>query len=189
MITYNKLRNKISSKNIINIPIYTTLFGAFLMLSGCNTSMADLDDYFISEREKPADPIAPIPEVKPYLRYAYPEHEKDPFDIAMLAPNTGPKEIVDNGIGLDTTRVPEFLEGFPLDSLKMVGTVEKDKTLWALIKIPDGAVQTVKSGNFMGQNYGKITFITDTKMEMKETVSNGLGGYKERETSIVLNQL
>lgn len=179
MINYNKIK----------APAYVFLIGSTLMLTGCTTSMADLDEYFISEREKPADPIEPIPEVKPYLRFVYPVHEKDPFDIAMLAPDTGPKEIIENGVAIDTTRVPEFLEGFPLDSLKMVGTVKKNKTLWALIKIPDGAVQTVKAGNFLGQNYGKIVSISDAKMEMKETVSNGLGGYKEREISIVLNQL
>lgn len=169
--------------------LYTCLFGSLLTLTGCNTSTADLDEYFISQREKAPRAIKPIPEVKPYLRYAYPAHEKDPFDIAMLAPNTGPKEIIDNGVAIDSTRVAEFLEGFPLDSLTMVGTVKKDNVLWALIKIPDGAVQSVKSGNYMGQNYGEIVTISSTKMEMKETVSNGFGGYKERETSIVLNQL
>jgi len=189
MITNNKPRQNLSSGKIMKAPVYTCLFGAVMMLSGCNTSTADLDEYFISQREKAPAPISPIPEVKPYLRYAYPAHEKDPFDISMLAPNTGPKEVIENGVAIDTTRVPEFLEGFPLDSLKMVGTVEKNKTLWALIKIPDGAVQTVKSGNYLGQNYGKIVSISDTKMEMKETVSNGLGGYKEREISISLDQL
>ncbi len=185
MNTYNKKSFKKGSK----ATVYTCLLGSLLVLTGCNTSTADLDDYFIGEREKPAQPIKPIPEVKPYLRYVYPEHEKDPFDVAMLAPNSGPKEIIDNGVAIDSTRVPEFLEGYPLDSLKMVGTVTKDKTLWALIKIPDGAVQSVKPGNFMGHNYGEIISISDSKMEMKETVSNGFGGYKERETSIVLNQL
>ncbi len=165
-----------------------TIFSMLFLLTGCNNSMDDLDDYFVTQREKPAAPISPIPEVKPYLRYVYPEHEKDPFDIAMLAPEAGPKRIIDNGIEIDTTRVPEFLEGFPLDSLRMVGTVKKDDTLWALIRIPDGAVQSVKSGNFLGQNYGKIVSISDAKLEMKETVSNGLGGYKERETFISLSQ-
>ncbi len=160
------------------------------MLTGCNTSIADLDEYFISQREKAPTPIKPIPEVTPYLRFDYPDHEKDPFDAAMLAPNNGPKQVIDpDGIVLDTTRVPEFLEGFPLDSLKMVGTVDKDKTLWALIKVPDGAIQSVKAGNYMGQNYGKIVSIGENKLEMKETVSNGFGGYKERDTSIVLDQL
>ena len=175
--------------NISSKSAYACLFGSLLMLTGCNTSTADLDEYFIVQREKSPRPIRPIPEVKPYLRFDYPAHEKDPFDIAMLAPNTGPKEIIENGVAIDTTRVPEFLEGFPLDSLKMVGTVHKDDVLWALIKIPDGAVQSVKSGNYMGQNYGEILSINDGNMKMKETVSNGFGGYKERQTSIVLDQL
>ncbi len=178
------IKNKLFSKGI-----YACLFGSFLMLTGCNTSIADLDEYFIAQREKAPRPIKPIPEVKPYLRFDYPSHEKDPFDMAMLAPNTGPKEIIENGIAIDTTRVPEFLEGFPLDSLKMVGTVAKDETLWALIKVPDGAIQSVKAGNYMGQNYGEIVAISGNKLEMKETVSNGFGGYKERDTSIVLDQL
>ena len=168
--------------------IILPLCASFLMLSGCNVSKADLDEYFTVQRGKPAAPIVPIPEVKPYLRYIYPEHEKDPFDEAMLAPNTVREEIIDNGINIDTTRVPEFLEGFPLDSLRMVGTVKKDSTLWALVRIPDGAVQTVKSGNYLGQNYGRIMNISEVKMDMVETVSNGLGGFKERDISIALNQ-
>jgi len=173
------------------VRLYTSLFmlSSLFLLSACNTtSIADLDLYFAEERAKPATPIPPIPEVKPYLRYVYPKHEKDPFDIAMLAPETDVKKIIDSGIEIDTTRVPEFLEGFPLDSLKMVGTVQKDKVLWALIKIPDGAVQSVKSGNYIGQNYGKIVSITDANMEMEETVSNGLGGYKKRDMNIGLSQ-
>ena len=123
----NKSEN-LSVKKFISI----ASIASTLVLTGCNGGKADLDQYFSEQRGKPAAPIDPIPEVKPYLRYTYPEHEKDPFDAAMLAPNTVREQIVDNGINIDTTRVPEFLEGFPLDSLRMVGTVEKDKTLWAL---------------------------------------------------------
>ena len=169
-------------------PLIVGLCSSLLLLTGCNTSKSDLDQFFAQERAKPAAPIPPIPEVKPYLRYAYPVHEKDPFNSSTMAPEPGQREVVDNGISVDTTRVPEFLEGYPLDSLKMVGTVFKDKTLWALVKIPDGAVQSVKAGNYLGQNYGKIVSISDVKLELKETVSNGLGGYKEKETSIALNQ-
>ncbi len=157
-----------------------------LLLSGCNGSISDLDNYVADQKAKPAIPIAPIPEVKPYLRFEYPGHEKDPFDIAMLAPSATP--VIDNGIKVDTSRVPEFLEGFPLDSLKMVGTVHKDNTLWALVKIPDGAVQSVKKGNYLGQNFGKVITINESEMALQETVSNGLGGFQERETTVVLNQ-
>lgn len=181
------IKNNSHSRSIKKI-LHIGSIAAVLVLTGCNGDTSDLDQYFSEQRGKPATPIAPIPEVKPYLRYVYPEHEKDPFDAAMLAPNTVREQVVDNGINIDTTRVPEFLEGFPLDSLRMVGTVEKDKTLWALVKIPEGAVQTVKSGNYLGQNYGKIVTISDVKMDMLETVSNGLGGFEEREISITLNQ-
>jgi len=185
MITITNNKNHYPSvKRILSISSITLA----LLLSGCNGDTNDLDQYFSEQRGKPAAPIDPIPEVKPYLRYVYPEHEKDPFDAAMLAPNTVREQVVDNGINIDTTRVPEFLEGFPLDSLRMVGTVEKDNTLWALVKIPEGAVQTVKPGNYLGQNYGKITNISDVQMDMLETVSNGLGGFEEREISITLNQ-
>lgn len=177
-----------SSKKTAKGYLSICLLGTISLLSGCNNSTEDLDEYFATERARPGDPISPIPEVKPYLRYVYPEHEKDPFDIAMLAPETDTKRIIDSGIEIDTTRVPEFLEGFPLDSLAMVGTVEKDKILWALVKIPDGAIQSVKFGNYVGQNYGKIVSITDTVMEMKETVPNGLGGYKERNITMGLTQ-
>ncbi len=185
----SQIINNISAEKSKKVCLSICLIGSLSLLSGCNsTSIDDLDEYFASERAKQAAPISPIPEVKPYLRYVYPEHEKDPFDIAMLAPETDTKQIIDSGIDIDTTRVPEFLEGFPLDSLKMVGTVEKDNTLWALVKIPDGAVQSVKTGNYMGQNYGEIVSITDATMIMKETVPNGLGGYKKRDITIGLSQ-
>jgi type IV pilus assembly protein PilP len=156
-----------------------------VMLTACNEGTADLDDYFAQQRAKPARPIKPIPELKPYLRYVYPEHEKDPFDVAMLIPDTTPK-VVDSGIKLDANRVREFLEGFPLDGLSMVGTVNKEKTLWALIKTPDGGVQSIKKDNYLGQNYGRVLSISETEIAIKEVVPNGNGGYKERDTMITL---
>lgn len=157
-----------------------------VVLVGCIKDTSDLDVYFEHHRAKQAREIEPIPEVKPYLRYVYPENEKDPFDVSMLAPNEVP--VVDTGISVDTTRVKEFLEGFPLDSLRMVGTVQKDNHLWALIKIPDGGVQSVKKGNYLGQNYGKIRAVLEGEIQLSETVSNGLGSYKERENKLLLAQ-
>lgn len=157
-----------------------------LFFSACNEGVSDIDDYFADNRAQAAKPIDPIPELKPYLRYVYPEHEKDPFDRAMLIPEAVPQQMVDSGVKLDVNRVREFLEGFPLDGLSMVGTVNKENTLWALIKTPDGGVQSIKKDNYLGQNYGQILNISEAKIEIKEVVSNGSGGYKERETMISL---
>ena len=171
--------SRVTQKSVVYISLLAGL-------SGCIKDTSDLDLYFEEHRSKEAKAIDPIPEVKPYLRYVYPGNEKDPFDVSMLAPNEVP--IVDSGVKVDTTRVKEFLEGFPLDSLKMVGTVSKDKNLWALIKIPDGGVQSVKAGNYVGQNYGKIVSVSEAELGLMETVSNGLGGYKEQENRLLLNQ-
>jgi type IV pilus assembly protein PilP len=165
--------------------------GALLLitaLSGCNEGMDDLDDYFATQRARTAKPIKPIPELKPYLRYVYPKHEKDPFDVAMLIPDTAPK-IIDNGIKVDISRVKEFLEGFPLDGLSMVGTVDKENTLWALIRTPDGGVQSIKKDNYLGKNYGQVLSISETEIAIKEVVPNGSGGFKERETQIILRDI
>ena len=155
------------------------------ILAACNEDVSDLDRYFSQQRAKAAKPIEPMPEIKPYLRYVYPKHEKDPFDISMLIPDSAPK-VVDNGIKLDSTRAKEFLESFPLDGLSMVGTVNKENTLWALIKTPDGGVQSIKKDNYLGQNYGRVLSISETEIAIKEVVPNGSGGYKERDSLIIL---
>ncbi|MCK5902320.1 MAG: pilus assembly protein PilP [Cocleimonas sp.] len=167
---------------ILNLLTFTLVT---VFLSACNKDISDIDDYFSEKKAAPAKPIDPMPELKPYLRYVYPKHDKNPFDVSMLIPDTTPK-IIDNGIKLDTTRVREFLESFPLDGLEMVGTVSKEKTLWALIRTPDGGVQSIKKGNFIGQNYGRILSISEVKIDLKEVVPNGSGGYKEREISLNL---
>ena len=159
-----------------------------IMLSGCSEGLNDLDDYFATQRASPAKPIKPIPELKPYLRYVYPKHEKDPFDIAMLIPDNAPK-VIDNGIKVDVSRAKEFLEGFPLDGLSMVGTVDKENILWALIRTPDGGVQSIKQDNYLGQNYGQVLSISETEIAIKEIVPNGSGGFKERETLITLKDI
>lgn len=175
MIHYNK-----------NIRLVVTSITFGVCLTGCIQDTSDLDSYFESHRAKPIKAIAPIPEVKPYLRYVYPVNDKDPFDVSMLAPSEVP--VVESGVQVDVTRVKEFLEGFPLDSLEMVGTVDKDKQLWALIKIPDGGVQSVKAGNYLGQNFGKILSVSESELALSETVSNGLGGYKKQENKLLLTQ-
>ena len=179
----NPTKNNNVLGKLLHIATYASLS---VGLSGCIKDASDLEMYFDEHRSKQARAIDPIPEIKPYLRYVYPGNEKDPFDVSMLAPSEVP--IVDNGIKVDTTRVKEFLEGFPLDSLQMVGTVSKDSNLWALIKIPDGGVQSVKAGNYVGQNYGKIVSVSEAELGLMETVSNGLGGYKEQENRLLLDQ-
>lgn len=159
--------------------------GVLASLSACNSDMGDLERYAASVKARPAAPIEPIPAIKPYVRFAYPSHTVDPFDPKILAPAAAPNA---KGIVPDPNRQPEFLEGFPLDGLRMVGTVYQDKDLWALIRIPDGSVYRVHAGSYMGKNQGKITKVEDTRVSLQELVENGFGGYKEQENSIALTE-
>ena len=80
----------------------------------------------------------------------------------------------------------EALEAFPLDALKMVGTLAQKDGVWAIIKAPDGLVYRVTRNNYLGQNYGRITKISEDKVELVEIVPDGLGGWQERRASLVL---
>lgn len=159
-------------------------------LVGCNSSKEEeLEGYLASVKSRAAKPIEPIPAIKPYLRFVYPEQDIDPFDVSILAPVVSAiSEVkrIENGLEIDTTRIPEFLEGFPLDSLQMVGTVHRKGELWGLIKIPDGGIQRVRKGNYLGKNFGKVSKVTEAKIKLNEIVPNGFGGYKPRENAIAL---
>lgn len=160
-------------------------FSLLVSLTACNQDMSDLEQYVQTVKARPAAPIEPIPEIKPYVRFIYPGHELNPFDSQILAPEKAPD--TDNTVMPDPNRVPEFLEGFPLDGLRMAGTINQNGALWALIRIPDGAVYRAKAGNYLGKNHGKITKVEETRVSVQEIVENGFGGYKERDNSIALS--
>jgi type IV pilus assembly protein PilP len=78
------------------------------------------------------------------------------------------------------------LESFPLDSLKMVGTLGKNGQMEALIKDPQGVIHPVHDGNYLGQNFGHITSIAEDHVSLVEMVPNGTGGWMERDATIAL---
>lgn len=155
-----------------------------LALSGCERDTSDLERYVQDIKSRPSKPIKPIPAMKPYVRFLYPGHEEDPFDASSVQEEDDTQPV--SSIVLDQNRAPEFLERFPLDSLKMVGTVNQNGQLWALIRIPDGSIHRVHRGNYLGKNHGRILSVNDVQIELKEIVDNGFGGYKERENKVVL---
>ena len=67
-----------------------------------------------------------------------------------------------------------------------VGILEQAGVTWGLVETKEGTIHRVKAGNYMGQNHGKITHITEDKIELTEIVPNGTGGYSERQASLAL---
>ncbi len=161
-----------------------------LGLAGCAQDMSDLERYVAEVKARKPGDIEPYPEPKPYKRFTYVAGDRrDPFDTSALK---GPEEPVSrtgaSDVSPDPNRPPEFLESFPLESLKMVGTIEKGGTIYALIQTPDSTVEYVTVGNHMGQNYGRIDRITETETELTEIVPDGFGGWKKRKQKIALSE-
>lgn len=158
-------------------------------LTGCSSGMSDLEQYVEQTKARPGGRLEPIPEVRPHEVFVYPGHERDPFDASILAPaiaQDGPASV--STVTIDPNRPKEYLESYPLDTLRMVGTMEQGGMQWALVRTPDRTIQRVTSGNYMGQNHGRITDISETGVELTEIVPDGFGGYMERDTSIALSE-
>ena len=162
---------------------------AGLIIAGCSgDNLSDLRSFVQAEKAKPGGRVEPIPEVKPFESFTYKVNgRKSPFQPWGI--NTGAAKssgASSGGLHPDTSRRREALESFPLDTLRMVGTLSQKSGMWAIIKAPDGLVYRVTRNNYMGQNYGRITKISEDKVELMEIVPDGLGGWQERSASLVL---
>lgn len=159
-----------------------------LTLSACgNSATDDLRQYVKEVKARKKGHIPPLPEVKSYETYTYNEKElRDPFIPTHKARPTQVSS--NNGIVPDFKRPRQVLEQFPLDTLKMVGILERNHTRWALIKSEDGTLYRTRKGRYIGQNNGKITRITENSIELTEIVPDGLGGWVKRHSKLSVTQ-
>lgn len=111
---------------------------------------------------------------------------RDPFE--PFSPPKAEKPPEEKTPTPDLNRPREPLEMFPLDSLEMVGSLERDGEFFALIKDNTGLVHTAKIGDYAGQNSGKIEKINESFVEVKELLANGKGGYREHMSVIPLSK-
>jgi type IV pilus assembly protein PilP len=95
--------------------------------------------------------------------------------------------VTDPNIKPDLNRSREYLEQFSLDALSMVGTLAlKDGQIFALVGDTQGQISKVTAGNYLGQNYGKVTRITELAIELTEIVPDGGEGWLERPRTLAL---
>ena len=160
---------------------------SFLALAGCGSEQHSDLRQFVKESDKlPRGRIPPLPEVKPYEAFTYNAFDLlDPFVPRKIEPPKG--VAVAGGVKPpDPNRRKEPLEAYPLENLRMVGTLEQNKQFHALVKTPDKNLFRVSDGNFMGQNFGRITQITESEIKLKELVQDSSGAWKEEERTMLL---
>jgi type IV pilus assembly protein PilP len=129
--------------------------------------------------------VKPLPEIKPSIIVAYETATlTDPFSQEKIEPERK-KGGNGGGVGPDLDRRKEPLEQFPLDSLAMVGVLQQGKVTYALVKA-DAALHRVRAGNYMGQNFGVITAVSDDGITLKEIVQDADGEWVERTSTLQL---
>ncbi|MDP2903862.1 MAG: pilus assembly protein PilP [Methylovulum sp.] len=160
-----------------------------MLLTGCsNNDVSDLKQFISTVKARPKGLIEKLPEIKTIEPFIFkPDGQRDPFKpLEQPEPieNTG----IDTGSGLkpDFTRRKEELEAFPLDGLKMVGTVDMNSKLWGLVKAGDNTIHRVQAGNYLGKNFGKILRISTDRIEIMEILPDKPGTWREQQTSLVL---
>lgn len=161
-----------------------------LLLAGCGAGdTSDLQGYVRQINARPPGPIEPLPEVEPIETFVYDAGERrDPFKSDAQAAPEEAAASSDSGPAPDPNRPREELESYPLDSLRMVGTLEQQGTRWGLIQSKDGAVHRVAVGNYMGQNHGQIIAIDQDAIQLNEIVSDAPGHWRERAATVALTQ-
>ncbi|MEE8365805.1 MAG: pilus assembly protein PilP [Gammaproteobacteria bacterium] len=160
------------------------------LLSACNQGLGDLQQFVQQVITQPPGRISPIPEFQPYQNFEYNSQDlRDPFRLVdFRRPDEIPEEIgqLTTGPRPNIDRLREPLEDFPLDTLRLKGTVTKDGIKWGLIFAPDNTIHRVLEGHFMGQNHGRIISVSDDLIELTEIVPDGLGNYIERSSAVAL---
>lgn len=168
------------------------LFALIAVAAGCTRGVGstygskygdgpNLDRWAADVRARPAPALEPLPVMQQFETFEYAaQNLRDPFSDAFTNEDG-------NGLRPDASRRKETLEQFPLDSLKMTGTIGADGGIVALVMAPDKVVYRIKPGNYMGQSDGRVTSVHEDHIELVELVPDGAGGWLERPASIALD--
>lgn len=162
------------------------LLALVTMLTACGGGTDDLRAYIDEVKARPGGRIPPLPDIVPAPTFTYEAGDRrSPFvpDTPQVRVSNNPSAVR----GPDPNRPREFLEQFPLDTLRMVGTLELGSGAFGLVQTSDGLVHRVAVGNHLGQNYGRITDISDAEIQLVEIIPDGLGGYLERPAAVGLS--
>lgn len=161
---------------------------AAAMLSGCASEEENIQAWMTEQARTMRGGVKPLPEIRPFPVVAYEaEHLKHPFSADRLMPEQRAAAAGGSGVRPDLDRRREPLEAFPLESLTMVGALIQGDQAHALIRIGD-TIHQVRVGNYMGQNFGMVTAVTETEVQLKELVEDINGDWSERTSSLLLQE-
>lgn len=159
-------------------------------LAACvQSDMSDLEQHVAQIKARPGGRIEPLPQAQPYESYAYSvQDERSPFEPDRPQVAVDDQAAEGDGIQPDFDRNREPLEEYPLDTLRMRGTVSIGGEHYGLVETPDDGVYRVQVDNYMGENHGRITAINELEITLVEIVPDGLGGWMERDAALAIGE-
>jgi len=161
---------------------------AALLLAGCGDSdVKEVHDWMDQVRQQTRPAVKPLAEPKDFIPFAYGDRQAvDPFSPNKLLNELAKAaETSHDPNKPDLQRPREVLEGYPLDTMKMVGTMQKGSVTYALLQI-DRAVHQVRAGQRIGQNFGIVTRVNDDAINIREVVQDAAGEWVERMAKLEL---
>lgn len=164
-----------------------------VVLAGCGASSEDeLRQWMADQRNLTRPKVTPIPEPKQFKPESYSQVSSvEPFSKEKMtqALKRESAQVTVNGalVAPELLRRKEALESFPLDTVSFVGSMVRSGQPVALVKV-DSLLYQVRQGNYLGQNYGKVTKITETEISMREVVQDAVGEWIERTATLQLQE-
>ena len=174
------------------LPMAVMVLSSLLLGACVDSEKDDLLSWMQRERDSIRPSVPPIPEPGKFEPSEYTSGTLlEPFSNEKLA------SILRSGQGLpagksalieaELSRRKQPLEAFPLDTMKMVGSINKKGSLVALVKV-DQLLYQVSPGSYLGQNYGRVLSISENELTLREVVQDAAGEWVERPAALQLQE-
>jgi type IV pilus assembly protein PilP len=158
-------------------------------LAGCGGEQEELSQWMDQQRREVKPNVEPIAAPKQFVPQPYVALSGvEPFSNQKLTVALKQEARQPNSLlSAEINRRKEPLEADPLDSMSMVGSVVRGGRQYALLRV-DNLLYQVKPGDYIGQNYGKITKISETDVALREIVQDAAGEWIERTSALQLQE-
>lgn len=160
-----------------------------VLLAGCGGDIDELRQWMDQQRKEVKPTVAPLLPPKKFLPQPYESATGvDPFSPQKLSVAIKQEAAQPNSLlTAEISRRKEPLEAFPLDSMAMVGSMTREGKRYALLRV-DNLYYNVKAGDYLGQNFGRITKISETDITLREVVQDAAGEWIERTSTLQLQE-
>jgi type IV pilus assembly protein PilP len=167
------------------------LISAALMslLTGCSSDQDELQQWMEQQRKEAKPTVTPLLPPKKFLPQPYEATVgTDPFSTQKLSVAIRQEAAQPNSLlTAEINRRKEPLEAYPLDNMSMVGSLTREGRRFALLRV-DNLLYQVKVGDYLGQNFGRITKISETEISLREVVQDAAGEWIERTSTLQLQE-